>query len=86
MPRSVRWLGRRALLPWLFARAGLSVDLVAVAAAGASSVRVRPDGRCSIWWAALPVSAASSAGRRWAFDLIVATVSLRPARPGGPFA
>jgi hypothetical protein len=70
------------LLPWLLARAGL----VAVAAAAASAVLARSDGRRSIWRAALPVSATSGAGRRLAFDLIVAMVTLRPASPGGPLA
>jgi hypothetical protein len=44
--------------------------------AAASAVLTRPDGRRSIWRAALPVSATPGAGRRWAFDLIVALVTL----------
>jgi hypothetical protein len=72
VPGSVRCLRRLALLPWLLARAGL----VAVAVAAASAVLTRPNGRRSIWRAALPVSATPSAGRRLAFDLIVAMVTL----------
>ena len=60
------------LLAWLFARAGL----VAVAAAAASAVLTCLDGRRSIWRAALPASATLSAGRRLAFDLIVAMVTV----------
>ena len=74
VPGSVRCLRRRALLLWLLARAGITA--VAVAVAAASAVLARPDGRCSIWRAALPVSATPGAGRRLAFDLIVAMVAL----------
>jgi hypothetical protein len=43
--------------------------------AAASAVLARPDGRCSIWRAALPVGATPSDRRRLAFDLIVAMVT-----------
>ena len=72
VPGSVRCLRRRALLPRLLTRAGLA----AVAVAAASAVLTRPNGRRSIWRAALPVSATPSAGQRLALDLIVAMVTL----------
>jgi hypothetical protein len=53
-----------------------AAGLVAVAVAAASAVLTRPDGRRSIWRAALPVSVTPGAGRRLAVDLIVAMVTL----------
>jgi hypothetical protein len=67
---SVRCLRRRALLPWLLARAGL----VAVAVVAASAVPGRPPfhlaGRLA------RQRHAQRAGRRLAFDLIVAMATL----------